>query len=270
GLPYIPPELREAAGEIEAAEKYKLPHLITLHDIRGDLHTHSTYTDGKNSVEEMAEAARRRGYEYLALCDHSQRITVAHGLDPKRLGRQGKEIDGLNEKLKEIVVLKGCEVDILEDGTLDLPDKTLEKLDLTVCSIHSKFKLSRAKQTERVLRAMHNPNFVIFAHPTGRLVNEREPYDIDLEKIIKTAAKLNKVVELNAHPDRLDLTAPYCRVARDEGAMVAVSTDSHSGADLDFMRFGIGQARRGWLEKRNVVNTKSLKELKRIIKRARS
>jgi DNA polymerase (family 10) len=270
GLPYIPPELREAAGEIEAAHKHRLPSLLDRRSIRGDLHTHSTYTDGRSSIEEMARAARKLGYEYVAMCDHSKRITVAHGLDPKRLGRQAKEIDALNRRLKDITILKGCEVDILEDGSLDLPDDTLAKLDITVCSIHSKFKLSRARQTERVIKAMHNPHFVILAHPSGRLINEREPYDIDLEHVIKTAGTLNKIVELNAHPDRLDLAAPYCRLAREEGTMVAISTDSHSSADLDFMRFGVGQARRGWLEARNVINTRHLEELRKIVDRARS
>lgn len=266
-LPYIEPELRENRGELEAAQQNKLPKLITLEDIRGDLHVHSKYTDGRNTIEEMAQAARDIGYEYIAITDHSQHVTVAGGLKPDQLRKQMREIDKLNEKLDGIVLLKGAEVDILENGKLDLPDDVLKDLDLRVCSIHYQFNLPRDKQTARVLRAMENPYFNILGHPTGRLINERSPYDIDLEKIIKAAKDNGCLLELNAHPDRLDLTDTYCKTAKESGVKVVISTDSHHTGHLKFMPFGIGQARRGWLEAKDAANTKTLKQLKKLLKR---
>jgi DNA polymerase (family 10) len=266
-LPYIEPELREDWGEIEAARKGRLPQLVTLDDIRGDLHAHTNQTDGRNTLEEMAKAAQDRGYAYLAITDHSKRVTMAHGLDKKRLSEQIKKIDRLNEKLKDLTVLKGSEVDILKDGSLDLPDDILEELDLTVCSVHYDRKLARKQQTERIIKAMDNPHFHILAHPTGRLIREREPYDVDLEAIMKAAKERGCFLELNAHPDRLDLTDRHSKMAKEIGLKVVVSTDAHRITDLDFMRFGIYQARRGWLEPMDVLNTRDLKQLRKLLKR---
>jgi DNA polymerase (family 10) len=266
-LPYIAPELREDRGEIEAAQKDRLPQLVTLDDISGDLHAHTKETDGHHTLEEMAEAAQDRGYAYLAITDHSKRVTMAHGMDKKRLGKQINRIDRLNDKLKDLTLLKGSEVDILKDGSLDLPDEILEDLDLTVCSVHYDRELSRKKQTERIVRAMDNPYFTILAHPTGRLIGEREPYDVDLEAVMKAAKERGCFLELNAHPDRLDLTDRDCKMAKDIGVQVVISTDAHSITDLDFMRFGVYQARRGWLELADILNTQNLKQLRRLFKR---
>jgi len=266
-LPYIEPELREDRGEIQAAQAGGLPHLIERKHIRGDLHAHTKYTDGRHSIEEMARAARDLGYEYLAITDHSQHVTVAGGLKPRDVKKQLKEIDRVNETLEGITLLKGTEVDILEDGRLDLPDALLGELDLRVCSVHYKFNLSQQKQTERIIRAMDNPHFNILAHPSGRLINERDPYDVDMERIIKAARERGCLLELNAHPDRLDLNDIYCKLAKDVGAKVVISTDAHQLGHLHYMRFGIGQARRGWLEPQDVANTRTLKQLRKILQR---
>jgi DNA polymerase (family 10) len=255
GLPYIVPELRENRGEVEAGLHHALPHLVTLKDIRGDLHSHSKATDGHFSIEEMAQSAQDKGYDYLAICDHSQRVTIAHGLNVKRLAAQIEEIDRLNQQFKHFTILKGVEVDILEDGALDFPNSILGQLDLTVCAVHYKFNLSRRKQTERIIRAMDNPYFNIFAHPTGRLLNEREPYDLDMEQIMA------------AQPVRLDLTDRHCKMAKDMGVKVVISTDAHRTTDLEFMRFGVGQAQRGWLEPTDIINTLPLNKLKRLFQR---
>jgi DNA polymerase (family 10) len=266
-LPYIDPEIRENRGEVEAAKKDKLPDLITLDDIQGDLHTHSNYTDGRNTIEQMAKAAKEMGYRYIAMTDHSQHVTVAGGLKPKDLRKQFEEIDKINEKLKNFTILKGCEVDILEDGELDLPDDVLKELDVRICSVHYKFNLSKKKQTERVIRAMDNPWFNILGHPTGRLINERQPYEIDIEKVIKAAKEKGCLLELNAHPDRLDLSDIHCKMAKESGVKIVISTDAHQTDHLQYMKFGIGQARRGWLEAGDVANTKSLTQLKKLLKR---
>jgi DNA polymerase (family 10) len=214
----------------------------------------------------MATAAAARGYEYLSINDHSRHVTVAHGLDARRLTQQMRVIDRLNEKLDGVVVLKSAEVDILDDGSLDLPDRVLKQLDFTVCAIHYGFRRSRTKQTERILRAMDHPCFTILAHPTGRLINAREPYEIDLERILEAARERGRILELNAQPERLDLDDRACRTAREAGVRVAISTDAHSTADLDLMRFGIDQARRGWLEPGDVINTRPLAELRRLLR----
>ena len=265
GLDYIEPEMRENRGEIALAQKHALPSLITLSDIRGDLHMHTRYSDGMNTIEEMVRAAMEKGYEYIAVTDHTKHLSVAHGLDEKRLREQLEEIDALNEALKGITILKSAEVDILEDGTLDLPDEILSELDLAVCGIHYKFNLSREKQTKRILKAMEHPAFTILAHPTGRLINLREPYAVDMEAVIRAAKARGCILELNAQPDRLDLNDRHCKMAKEAGVPVAVSTDAHSVQNLELMRYGIGQARRGWLEKADVVNTKNLKELKKLL-----
>lgn len=266
-LPYIEPELRENRGEIQAAKKHQLPKLIQLKDIRGDLHCHTNATDGTASLEVMAKAAADKGYEYLAITDHSKHLAMVHGLDKKTLLQQIKKIDQLNAKLKNIVILKSIELDILEDGSLDLPDDILKELDLTVCSIHSKFNLSLKKQTERIIRAMDNPFFNILAHPTGRLINKRQQYQIDLEKIMQSAKQRDCILEINGQPDRLDLSDIHCQRAKDLGIKLAISSDAHSINQLNFMSFGIDQARRGWLEKNDVINTYNLIELKKILKR---
>lgn len=264
-LPFIPPELREDAGEIEAAREGELPDLVRLEDLRGDLHAHTTASDGKDTLVHMAEAAQRRGYEYLAVTDHSQRLAMIGGLDGKRLLKQADEIDRLNGKLKGFVVLKGIEVDILENGDLDLPDEVLGRLDLVIGSVHSGFKYPLAKQTERILRAMDRPHFTMLGHPTGRLLLDREPFEVDMPRIIRHAAERGCFLELNAHPLRLDLNDAHCQMAKDEGVMVGLGTDAHSAMDLEFMRYGVGQARRGWLEKKNVLNTRPLKELRKLL-----
>ncbi len=267
GLPVMPPELREDRGEVEAARKGKLPELVELEAIRGDLHCHTSASDGHDSLEVMARAAAARGYAYVSVNDHSKHVTVANGLDEKRLRAQLDAIDALNERLDDIVVLKSVELDILEDGSLDLPNRILEKLDFTVCAIHYQLGLSRESQTERVLRAMDNPHFSILAHPTGRLINDRPAYAIDLEKIMRGAKERGCYLELNAQPSRLDLTDEACRLAKELRLKIAISTDAHSGGDLDLMRFGIDQARRAWLTADDVVNTRDLASLRKLLAR---
>ena len=267
GLDYIEPEMREDRGEIELAAKGRLPKLVTLDDIRGDLHCHTDLTDGRNTLEEMATAARKRGYEYLAVTDHSKHVTVAHGLDKAGLMAAIRRIDRLNARLDGITILKSAEVDILEDGRLDLPDSVLRELDLVVCAVHYKFNLPEKKQTTRILRALDNRHCNILAHPSGRLINVREPYEVDLQAIMTAARERGCFLELNAQPARLDLTDVHCRMAKDMGLKVAISTDAHSTGQLDYMRFGIGQARRGWLEARDVLNTRGLGELRKFLKR---
>jgi DNA polymerase (family 10) len=266
GLPLIPPELREDRGEIDAARRGRLPHLVQLGDLRGDLHCHSRATDGRDTIEAMARAAAARGYEYLSINDHSRHVKVAHGLDRRRLMEQVRAIDRLNAKLDGVVVLKSVEVDILDDGRLDLPDSVLKELDFTVCAIHYGFGYGRARQTERILRAMDNPHCSILAHPTGRLLGAREPYELDLERVLEAARERGRIVELNAQPERLDLDDRGCRLARELGVKVAIATDAHRVADLDLMRFGVDQARRGWLEPGDVVNTRPLAELRRLLR----
>lgn len=267
GLKYIEPELRENRGEFEAAAKDRLPELIELKDIKGDLHVHTNATDGHNSLEEMSEAAIERGYEYIANTDHSKHVTIARGLDEKGLFEQIKRVDKLNSKLNNFTILKGIELDILEDGALDLPDSILKELDIRVCAIHYKFNLPRQQQTDRILRAMDSPYFNIFAHPTCRLINERDPIDIDMEKIMKKAKENNCILELDAHPARLDLNDIYLKAAKDMGIKIAISTDSHNVGGYEAMSYGIDQARRGWLEAKDVINTRNLSELKKLLKK---
>ena len=266
GLPWIPPELREGRGEIEAAKAGRLPHLVELQDLKGDLHAHTRATDGRNSLPEMAEAARLRGLRYFAITDHSRRLTMAKGLDSTRLLQQMEDIDQLNATLSGITILKGIEVDILEDGNLDLPDEVLGRLDLVVGAVHSRFNLSNRRQTERIMKAMDHPHFSILAHPSGRLIGRREPYDVDMLGIIRKARERRCFLEINAHPERLDLTDIHCRMAKEEGVLLAVNTDAHSMLDLENARFGVGQARRGWLEKADVLNTRSYTELRKLLK----
>lgn len=266
-LPYIEPELRENRGELEAARKGKLPELVKLDDIRGNLHTHTQASDGHDSLAKMAAAAIERGYEYLAITDHSRRLTVANGLDEKRLRKQLDAIDKFNNEQSDIRLLKSIEVDILEDGKLDLPDSVLKELDFTLCAVHHKFDLSRKKQTERILRALDNRYCHILAHPSGRLINEREAYEFDLEKVLQEAADKHRFIELNAQPDRLDLTDEGCKMAKELGVKISIASDAHSITNLDTMRFGINQARRGWLEKGDVINCLPLRKLLKLFER---
>lgn len=267
GLPFIPPELREDRGEIDAAERDALPTLVELADLRGDLHAHTKATDGHATIEEMVEAARARNLSYLAITEHSQRLKMVHGLDADRLLEQVDAIAELNGKLRSFRVLSGIEVDILEDGSLDLPDAILDRLDVVVASIHGKFDLSREQQTERILRAIDNRRVSILGHPTGRLLLEREAYEVDLDRILDAAVRANVVLEVNAHPERLDLSDAACRRAKELGARVAISSDAHAPHDFDHLRYGIVQARRGWLSKDDVVNTLPVTKLLATLKR---
>lgn len=256
GLPWIAPELREDRGEIELALENELPHIIDYGGLKSDLHVHSEWSDGSLSLEEIAESARTLGYEYVAVCDHSQSAKYAGGLTPEKLKRQMDEIDDLNAKLKNMRILKGNEVDILADGRLDYPDSLLKELDIVIASVHSGFKKN---VTERILRALENPYVTAVGHPSGRLISGREGYEVDLEKVLEGARKTGKCLELNAYYDRLDLNEFYLKRAKDMGIKIAIGTDTHSAAGLGMMRFGVGIARRGWLEKKDVLNCLNLK-----------
>jgi DNA polymerase (family 10) len=269
-LPLIPPELRENRGEIEAARDRGLPELIEVKDIKGDLHMHTHMTDGRNSLKEMAAAAQKRGLKYIAITEHSDRLKVAGGLDPPRLMQQIEEIDRLNDALKGITILKSIEVEILEDGSLDLEDKVLARLDLVVGTVHSYFGLPLEKQTERILRAMDQRYFSMLAHPTGRLINEREPYQVDIPRIIHKARERGCFLELNSNPRRLDLYDIYCQIAKEQRVLVSINSDAHSVNDFNYLAFGVAQARRGWLEKDDVLNTRSLTQLRKLLLRTMS
>ncbi len=267
GLPWIPPELRENQGEIEAAREGRLPRLVTRADIRGDLHIHTRASDGSATLAGMAAAARALGYEYIAITEHSQRVTVAHGLDETRLAEQIDEIDALNATLKDLAILKGVEVDILEDGSLDLPDSILRRLDIVLGAVHSAFGLDRDAQTDRLLRAMDNPNLNLIAHPTGRLIGRRDAMEIDMPRLIDGAARRGVFLEINGQPDRLDLDDRHCHMAKLAGLRMALSTDAHRPSDLEFMAGAVDQARRGWIEAGDVLNTKPLGQLRKLLKR---
>jgi DNA polymerase (family 10) len=254
-LAYIEPELRENTGEIEAAEKGKLPKLVKLADIRGDLQMHTTASDGRNTIEEMGEAARKLGYEYIALTDHSKAVTVANGMDEKRTLEQIKRIRAAQARVPGIRLLAGIEVDILKNGSLDLDNEVLAQLDVVVASVHSYMNLERAEMTDRLLAAIDNPYTQIIAHPTGRLVLRREPFDYDMEKILDAAHKHGVAMESNAYPDRLDLKDVHLRMAKDRGVKIVISTDSHTTKNLTYMKYGVETARRGWIEKHEVINT---------------
>ena len=260
-LPVIAPELREGRGELEAAAEGALPDLVTRDDLCGNLHTHTTGSDGRNSIAEMAEAARERDLEYLAITDHSPNVAVVDGLDADALREQMDAIDELNEKMDDLRLLKSIEVDILKDGSLDLPDDVLSELDLCLCSIHTNFDLDEDPQTERVLHAMDNPNFHVWGHPTGRRINERPPLDLDLDRLLEAAEERGIVVELNAQPERLDLSDVYCKRAKELGLKVVIGAGAHWTSDLDFLRYGIDQAQRGWLEPDDVLNTKPWEDI---------
>ncbi|MDQ3833617.1 MAG: PHP domain-containing protein, partial [Actinomycetota bacterium] len=255
GLPYIPPELREDTGELEAAEKGKLPDLVEVLDIRGDLHVHTNYSDGRGTIESMTEAAISLGHEYLVFCDHSQSLKVANGLSPSRLQKKLEAVRMANERYDEIQLLCGSEVDILKDGTLDYENGLLAELDFVVASVHTSFRISEEEQTERIVRAMNNPYVRTIAHPTGRILNRREPYSVNVSRLIREAAATNTALELNAYPDRLDLSVPYVREAITAGVSITIDTDAHDETALSFIKFGVSQARRAWVEKENVINS---------------
>jgi DNA polymerase (family 10) len=254
-LDFVPPELRENAGEIEAAEAHRLPNLVELKDIRGDLQMHTTASDGRNSIEEMAAAARELGYDYIALTDHSKNITVANGLDEARTREQIAKIKAVNSRNSGFRILAGSEVDILKDGRLDLDDEVLAELEVVVVSVHSYMNLERAEMTERLLAAIENPYTQIMGHPTGRRLLRRDEFPFDVEKILDAAARHKVALECNASPERLDLKDTYLRMAKDRGIPIVISTDAHGTAALKFMRYGVQTARRGWLEKKDVINT---------------
>lgn len=269
GLPYMIPEIREDRGEVEAALYGKLPQPIELKDLHGDLHVHSKWSDGREEIEDVARTYRDLGFEYIALTDHSPAVAVAHGLTPERFEMQWDEIDEINNDLEREAkkgksffrILKGVECDILPNGSMDLPDDVLQKMDVVVASVHSRFNLSKEEQTERVLKALKNPYVKIFGHPSGRLINRREPYAIDMEKIIAAAVPNGVAFEINSQPDRLDLFDYYCKMAKDHGAKFCIDSDSHSHNQIRFLKYGIAVARRGWIEKKDVLNTMPLKEL---------
>lgn len=254
GLPWIPPELREDGGEIEAARADRLPTLLCLDDIRGDLQLHSTWSDGAHCLADLAAAVRARGYAYMAVTDHSRSTTVAGGMTAAEVVEMIQEVRRLNARLRDFRVLAGCEVDILADGSLDFPDEILRRLDLVQVSVHSRFTMSRDEMTRRIERAVRHPLVHILGHPTGRLLGERAPYEVDLEAVLRAAAEAGTAVEINASPSRLDLNDLHARRAKDLGIPVAVSTDAHTVAQLDFMRFGVAVARRAWLGATEVVN----------------
>jgi DNA polymerase (family 10) len=260
GLAYIPPEMREDRGEVDAALEGTLPALITKEDIISDLHVHSRYSDGLATIEEVALQAKAHGLRYIAICDHSQSLVIAHGLSEKRLLEKIREIDTLNKKNLGIRILKGAEVDILSDGSLDYPDALLEQLDFVVAAIHTGFKQSKEKITERIVKAMHNKHTNTIAHPSGRLIGERDPYEVDMEAVIRAARATNTALEINAFPKRLDLTDVYCKRAKEEGVKFSIGTDSHMTDQMRFLELGASVARRGWLEKKDVLNTLPLKD----------
>jgi DNA polymerase (family 10) len=255
GLPWIPPELREDTGEIEAALEGNLPDLLALSDIRGDLHAHTKWSDGSHDLDALVAAASARGYGYIAVTDHSKGLGVAHGLDEKRLGEQIRLIDGANRKLSDFRILKGIEVDIRGDGSLDLDDEALSGLDIVVASIHSGFKQGKEQITKRLVSAVRNPQVSVIAHPTGRLIGEREPYEADMEVVFREAARRGIAMEINANPMRLDLSDHHAKMAKEHGIPLVVSTDAHIAANLDFMAYGVAIARRGWIGKGDVLNT---------------
>ena len=267
GLPYIEPELREDHGEIEAARQGRLPHLVTLADVRGDLHVHTTESDGRNSLAEMVAAAQQRGYRYIAITDHSKRLAMIRGLDADRLARQIDTIARLNETLSGFTVLCGAEVDILDDGRLDLPDGILKRLDFAVAAVHTAFDLTRDKQTARLLKALDNPHVAALAHPTGRLIGGRGAIDLDIERVLAGAKERGVVLEINGQPDRLDLNEWHAKLAKDMGVALALSTDAHSALELGFMRYAVDQARRGWIEPDDLINTRDLAGLRDAVRR---
>ena len=265
-LDWIPPELRENTGEIEAAEKHQLPNLISVKDLRGDVHMHTVETDGRCTIEEMAQAAKQRGYEYIAITDHSQNLAMANGLDDERALQHIARINAANERIPGITIMSGIEVDILADGALDLSDSVLQQMDVVVASVHSAFNQETAQMTDRLLRAISNPNVSILGHPTGRLQLRRDAYPFDFEAVLKLAREKQVAMELNAYPDRLDLNDVHLRLARDRGVKIVINTDAHHTSHFEKIKYGVLQARRAWLTPKDVLNTLPEKEFRRAMK----
>ena len=265
GLPWIEPELRENEGEIEAALKGRLPKIIEYNDIKGDLHCHSNWDGGENSVEEMTQAAMDMGYEYIGISDHTKFLRIENGIDEKQLLAQHEEIKKINEKFNKrgikFRVLHGCEANIMTDGTIDIKDDVLAKLDYVIAGVHSALKQEKIKMTERLVRAIKNPNVDIISHPTGRLIGRRDEYLVDFDKMLKAAKETGTILEINSSPERLDLRDLYIRRAKNEGVKMIINTDSHRKDQLLLMEYGIGQARRGWAEKEDIINTKPVEKL---------
>jgi DNA polymerase (family 10) len=263
GLPFIPPELREDLGEVEVALAGKLPRLITINDIRGDLHCHSHWSDGAHTFEELAQAAQARGYAYIALTDHSRGLGVAHGLSIERLMEQRLELAALNSRLKGFTILCGTEMDIRADGSLDYPDEVLRELDVVIASIHSGFRQPKAQITARIVAAMRNPFVSIIAHPTGRLIGERDAYEVDMDEVLRVARESGTALEINSYPLRLDLSDSYARRAMEMGISLVINSDVHVISQFDNIHYGVSVARRGWLEKGDVLNTLELPQLRK-------
>ena len=265
GLSWIPPELRENQGEIEAALKGKLPKIIEYSDIKGDLHCHSNWNGGANSIEEMANTAYEMGYEYIGISDHTKFLKIEHGLNERQLAQQRKEIDKLNKKFRvsrfKFQILQGAETNILNDGSIDIKDEALKKLDYVIAGIHSSFKMPKEKMTERIIKAMRNPNVDIISHPTGRILKRRDEYQIDFDKILRVAKETGTILEINSFPERLDLNDKNIRKAKELGVKMIINTDSHHKDQLRFIEYGIAQARRGWAEKEDIINTQPLEKL---------
>ncbi len=269
GLQWIPPELREDEGEIEAAMEGRLPRLVEAGEIKGDLQMHTVWSDGADSIADMAEAAAKRGLQYIAITDHSRGLGIARGLDPQRLEEQRREIEEVRKRFPQLTILHGVEVEIRSDGSLDLPDETLAKLDLVIASLHSALRQERERVTERLIKAMEHPLVDIIAHPTGRLIGQREGADLDIERVIDVAVRTGTILEVNAAPDRLDLRDAHVRLAISRGVKLVIDTDAHHTEALDFMPFGVATARRGWATARDVVNTLPVEELLSCLKRHR-
>jgi DNA polymerase (family 10) len=267
GLPFIPPELREDSGEIEAAIEGKLPDLVSVADMRGDLHVHTKRSDGGHDFDELIEEARKRGYEYIAITDHSKGLGIARGLSAERLLEEKRQIEALNKKLRGFRLLAGVEVDIRSDGQMDFPDEILRQLDIVVASIHSGFRQSRERITKRMKSAMRNPYVSVIAHPTGRLIGERDPYDIDINEVLKAAKETNTAIEINSYPLRLDLNDVHSKMAKERGVKIVISTDTHVISQFNYMAYGVSIARRGWIEKKDVLNTMNVVELLKALKK---
>jgi DNA polymerase (family 10) len=269
-MDWIEPELREDRGEIEAAQAGTLPKLVTESEIRGDFHVHSNWSDGTSSIEEIARAAQKRGYQYVAVCDHTKSLRIAHGLDESRLMKKVEEIDRVNEKMKNFRILKGVELDILSDGKLDLSDRMLERLDIIVAAVHSGFKQEKGTMTKRIIRALENPRVHILGHPSGRLLGARDPYEVEIDEVMEAAKRYGKALEINAYYERLDLDDIRCRKAKEMGIPLAIGTDSHHLDQMWMISLGVAVARRGWVESKDVLNTMSLKEILKWCRRTRS
>ncbi|NQE54359.1 phosphatase YcdX [ANME-1 cluster archaeon GoMg3.2] len=271
GLAYIPPELREDRGEIEAAKANKIPMLVTANDIKGDLHVHTNWSDGKNSIEEMALTAISSGYEYIAVADHSPAVGIAGGMNEAKITKRQEEIEKLNTRFEEentkFRVLAASEVDIKSDFSMDFPDDVLKSLDVVVGAIHTKFTQDRETMTKRIVAAIENPNVDIIAHPTGRLLGKRDPYEVDMEQLMESAKATGTIMELNSFPGRLDLNDIHCKMAKDYGVLIAISTDAHDAMQMQgVIKYGVATARRGWLEPKDVVNTRGLDEVMKVVK----